>query len=225
MPPKPKPKTQPSVPADRRDQIRQLAAEMFFKRGYEATTMRELAGAIQIKTASLYYFFPNKEQILFELIESVVRQLIVGARHLIAREQTPEHRLAGLVVNHVVLHAMRPKESTLGDSELRSLTKEHLRTNIRHRDEYERLVLSVLDEGADARRFSLIEPKLTSYTIIAQSSHVGTWYRTSGRLSLQDVASAYVALALRTVAAEPLSEDDVQRLVADALLFHEAFVD
>jgi AcrR family transcriptional regulator len=82
----PKPKTPPSVPADRRAQIRQLAAEMFFKRGYEATTMRELAGAIQIKTASLYYFFPNKEQILFELIESVVRQLIVGARHLIARE-------------------------------------------------------------------------------------------------------------------------------------------
>src|SRR5690242_21832512 len=122
---------------DRRQQIRRLAAEMFFERGYEATTMRELAAAIDIKTASLYYFFPNKEQILFDLIESVVKQLLLGARRLVDNERTHEQRLASLVVNHVVLHAMRPKESTLGDSELRSLTKKHLRANVRHRDEYE----------------------------------------------------------------------------------------
>jgi TetR/AcrR family transcriptional regulator, cholesterol catabolism regulator len=213
------------APADRREQIRQLAAEMFFERGYEATTMRELAAAIDIKTASLYYFFPNKEEILFELIESVVRQLIVGAKHLTAREHTPEHRLAGLVVNHVVLHAMRPKESTLGDSELRSLTKQHLRANVRHRDEYERVVVGVLQDGDAAKRFSLIDPKLTAYAVIAHSSHVGTWYRASGRLSLQAVAYAYVALALRMVAANSLPENDVARLVRDAQTFHEAFTE
>jgi TetR/AcrR family transcriptional regulator, cholesterol catabolism regulator len=213
------------APAGRREQIRQLAAEMFFDRGYEATTMRELAAAIDIKTASLYYFFPNKEEILFELIESVVRQLIVGAKHLIAREQTPEHRLAGVVVNHVVLHAMRPKESTLGDSELRSLTKQHLRMNVRHRDDYERLVVGVLEDGRDTGTFSLIDTKLTAYALIAHSSHVGTWYRAGGRLSLQDVAEAYVALALRMVAADSLLEADVLRLVWDAQAFHEAFAD
>jgi AcrR family transcriptional regulator len=212
-------------PADRRDQIRQLAAEMFFERGYEATTMRELAAAIDIKTASLYYFFPNKEEILFVLIESVVRQLIVGAKHLVAREQTPEHRLAGVVVNHVVLHAMRPKESTLGDSELRSLTKQHLRTNVRHRDEYERVVVGVLEDGRTAGCFNLIEPKLTAYAVIAHSSHVGTWYRGNGRLSLETVADAYVALALRMVAASPLPEGDIKRLVRDAQAFHEAFTE
>jgi TetR/AcrR family transcriptional regulator, cholesterol catabolism regulator len=213
------------APADRRDQIRQLAAEMFFERGYEATTMRELAAAIKIKTASLYYFFPNKEEILFELIESVVRQLNVGAKHLIAREQTPEHRLSGIVVNHVVLHAMRPKESTLGDTELRSLTRQHLRTNVRHRDEYERLVIGVLEDGAAEDRFSLINTKLTAYSVIAQSSHVGSWYRASGALSLLEVANTYAALALRMVASEPLQMTDVDRLVADARSFHEAFID
>src|ERR1700729_1567843 len=121
---------------ERRDQIRALAAQMFFERGYEATTMRELAAALKIKSPSLYYFFPHKEEILFELIESVVTQLINGARRLTKREKTPELKLAALVVNHVVLHALRPKESTLGDSELRSLTPEHLRINVRHRDQY-----------------------------------------------------------------------------------------
>jgi AcrR family transcriptional regulator len=205
---------------DRRKQIRRLAAEMFFERGYEATTMRELAAAIDIKTASLYYFFPNKEQILFDLIESVVKQLVLGARHLVDNERTHEQRLASLVVNHVVLHAMRPKESTLGDSELRSLTKKHLRANVRHRDEYERLVVDVLEAGGSDGAFSLIDTKLTAYAIIAHSSHVGTWYRRDGRMSVGDVAEVYVDLALRMVDAESLPKDDVQRLIANAESFH-----
>jgi AcrR family transcriptional regulator len=207
---------------DRRTQIRRLAAEMFFERGYEATTMRELAAAIDIKTASLYYFFPNKEQILFDLIESVVKQLVLGARHLVDNERTHEQRLASLVVNHVVLHAMRPKESTLGDSELRSLTQKHLRANVRHRDEYERLVVEVLEGGAADSTFSLIDTKLTAYAIIAHSSHVGTWYRPGGRLTVGAVAEAYVDLALRMVDAESLPTEDVQRLVEDAESFHAA---
>jgi AcrR family transcriptional regulator len=208
--------------AARRDQIRTLAAEMFFDRGYEATTMRELAAALEIKSASLYYFFPHKEQILFELIESVITELVSGARSLIRRERAAELKLAAVVVNHVVLHALRPKESTLGDSELRSLSPEHVRINVRHRDQYERVVLRVLEDGAKDGRFELIEPKLTAYAIIAQSSYVGVWYRAGGRLGLEQVAEAYVELALRTVSAGPVLGEDVRRLVHDANAFHQA---
>jgi hypothetical protein len=123
----------------------------------------------------------------------------------------------------IALETYVPKESTLGDSELRSLTKQHLRTNVRHRHDYERVVVGVLEDGRGAGCFSLIDAKLTAYALIAHSSHVGTWYRASGRLSLEAVADAYVALALRMVAADPLPEADVVRLVRDAQAFHEAF--
>ena len=87
---------------------------MFFERGYEATTMREIARALDIKVASLYYHFPDKEQILFELIDSVVGQLTLGLEEVTGREKNHEAQLAAVVVNHVVLHALRPRESTLG---------------------------------------------------------------------------------------------------------------
>jgi len=154
----------------------------------------------------------------------VVTQLVAGARSLTKREDTAELKLAALVVNHVVLHALRPKESTLGDSELRSLSPEHVRMNVHHRDQYERVVLRVLQAGAKEGRFTLIEPKLTAYAIIAQSSHVGTWYRAGGRLGLKEVTEAYVGLALRTVAAAPVSAADVARLVDDAHVLHQALV-
>jgi AcrR family transcriptional regulator len=208
-------------PGDRREQIRGLAAEMFFERGYESTSIRELAAALDIKAASLYYHFPDKEQILFEVVGSVLEQLLDGARELIERHDTPRLQLAASVVNHVVLHALRPKETTLGDSELRSLSGERREINIRTRDAYERLVIGVLERGSEQGAFDVVDAKLTAYAIIAQASHVGTWYEAGGRLSLEQVAAVQVGLALRMVAAKPVAATDVARLVRDVRTIHE----
>lgn len=206
---------------DRREQIRALAAEMFFERGYESTSIRDLAAALDIKAASLYYHFPDKEQILFELVGSVLEQLLDGARALVARQPTPDLQLAAIVVNHVVLHALRPKETTLGDSELRSLTGDRLAANVRARDTYEQVVVGVLERGAREGAFDVIDVKLTAYALIAQSSHVGTWYQPRGRLPLEQITDIHVALALRMVAAPRIDAAAVQRLVREVREFHE----
>jgi AcrR family transcriptional regulator len=216
------PRTGPQ-PADTRDQIRAVAADLFFEKGYESTTMRDIAAILDIKAASLYYHFPDKEQILFELIDSVVNQLLAGARHAVQQERTAELKLAGLVVNHVALHALRPRESTLGDTELRSLTGDRRDGNVKHRDDYEQLVLRVLRAGERGRRFKLRDPKLTAYALIAQGSHVGTWFRDRGRLSLPDIAAVHVELAMRMVAAGAVNRNDIDRLVADVEGFHSEY--
>lgn len=205
---------------ERREQTRALAARMFFERGYDSTTMRDIAAALGIKAASLYYHFPDKEQILFDLIESVQAQLIAGAESLMGDEERAELKLAAIVVNHVVLHALRPKETTLGDTERRSLTGERLEVNLRQRDAYEALVIRMLRGGARGGTFDVVDAKLTAYAIIAQSSNVGIWYHEPGRLSLERVAEVHVELALRMVGAKPVSRRDVGRLVRRARELH-----
>ena len=206
--------------ADRREQIRVLAAEMFFDKGYESTTMRQIAAALKIKPGSLYYHFPNKEQILADLVASTVRPLTEGAKKLASHEREHELKLAAVVVNHVVLHALRPKATTLGDTELRSLTGKRRAENIRVRDEYEGFVVDVLKKGARAGKFDLLDPKLTAYALIAQSSNVGIWYDPKGRLSLEQIAIVHVGLALRAVAGEPAPAGEVRRLCDAARAFH-----
>jgi AcrR family transcriptional regulator len=213
------------VPGDRREQIMALAAEMFFTRGYEATTTRDIGAALGIKSASIYYYFPEKEQILFEIIESVLGQLQAGVEEVAMGEATPELRLAAVVVNHVVLHAARPTETTLGDSELRSLNDERYEVSVRRRDAYQGLVVRILEGGADAGRFDLVDAKLTAYAIIAQSSHVGTWFRKSGRLSLSRVVEVHAELALRMVDAEPVPQKEIRRLVRAMRSFHTSATD
>ena len=65
---------------ERAQELLRVAAELFFEKGYESTTTREIAEALEIKSASIYYHYESKEQILFELIRSTMEQLTAGVR-------------------------------------------------------------------------------------------------------------------------------------------------
>jgi AcrR family transcriptional regulator len=209
--------------SERAKEVQRAAAELFFAKGYEATTTREIALALGIKSSSIYYHWKNKQAILFDLVRSTMEQLVAGVQSVLDIEPRPDRRLAGLVVHHVVLHALRPKEATLGETELRSLTGTRLRTALRMRDDYETLVLSVLEEGAQAGLFDILDPKLTVYSIISQCTNVGIWYHEGGRLGLDEVAAVYANLALRTAGGPAVSKSTVSGLAASARAFHEAW--
>ena len=213
----------PILGSDRNAQIRSLAAEMFFDRGYEAVTIREIAAALGITPASIYYHFPDKEEILFQIVESVLAQITTGARTLLARERSAPTQLCALVVNHVTLHAQRPKETTLGDTELRSLTGQRRQRYVKARDIYQALVLDTLERGAREGSFELTDAKLTTYALIAQGSNVGAWFHEPGRLSLETVARIHSQVALRMAGAAAVADREIIRLVDETRQLHAEF--
>jgi AcrR family transcriptional regulator len=206
---------------ERARELQVAAAELFFAKGYEMTTIREIAQASGIKSSSIYYHWQNKEEILFDLIRSTMEQLLAGVRTVLAQESRADRQLAGLVVHHVVIHALRPKETTLGETELRSLTRKRRTHVLRMRDGYENLVVGVLEDGTRSGLFDSLDPKLSAYAVISQCTNVGIWYRKEGRLSLDEIAAVYANLALRIVGGPEIERATVTRLAAAARAFHE----
>jgi AcrR family transcriptional regulator len=201
--------------------IRQAAADRFYHQGYEATTVRQIADALDIRAASIYYHFPDKQEILFELITSTMELLTGGVRAAVAAEPGPGDQLAAIVVHHVALHALRPRESTLGETELRSLTGERLERVLQMRDAYEELVTSTLVAGAESGDFRLVDARLTTFAVISMCTNVGIWYRPDGRLGLAEVAAGYVAMAMRLAGADDIGDDAVGRMLAAAVAAYE----
>lgn len=206
----------PAADDQRSDQIRRVAAELFFNHGFEATTTRGIAQALGIKSASIYYHYEDKQEILFEIIYSTMRELIDRVRLGIEQQATPERKLATLIIHHVLIHASRPKEAILGDSELRSLTGERRKVVQRLRDEYEALLVGILAEGRESGAFELLDEKLTAYAVLAQCTHVGTWYERRGRLALPEIALDYVQFGLRLAGAPALERADFEALMSSA---------
>ncbi len=200
-----------------RTAIRQAAAERFFHQGYESTTVREIADALDIRAASIYYHYPDKQQILFELIDSAMSLLADGVREAVAAHDASADRLAAIVVHHVALHALRPLEATLGETELRSLTGARLDLAVAKRDAYEAIVVGVLAEGVRTGAFEPLDPKLTAFAVISMCTNVGIWYRPDGRLTLSEVARSYATMATRLAGAPPADPALVHGLLAQAV--------
>src|SRR6266705_2255656 len=69
-------RTVSSEPSTRLDQIRKAGCDLLFRYGYSGMTMREIAASLRIKAASLYYHFPSKQHILFDVMHSTITELL-----------------------------------------------------------------------------------------------------------------------------------------------------
>jgi AcrR family transcriptional regulator len=79
-----------------REQIRKLALELFAERGYDATSLREIAERLGITKAAVYYHFKTKEEILASLVADFfaeVDELVSWAQHQPATRATREQVL------------------------------------------------------------------------------------------------------------------------------------
>src|ERR1700719_1107480 len=180
------------------EEIRSVALDLFYKRGFQATTLRDIAGKVGIQVGSLYNHIASKGDLLFEIMETVMLDLLDDQR-LVAQTPDVVERMRLLVYHHVKFHGQRARDVFVGNSELRSLTRSQRQRVIALRREYELMFQNELEDGIHQAKFLPIDVQVTSYAIIAMATWVSAWYSPRGRLSLEEIAEIYTAMVLRWI--------------------------
>ena len=181
------------------DRILNAAIALFKARGYHGTSVRELAQAVHIEPASLYYHFPSKQDILFAIFERIMDAVLDDIGDAMAGNATPEEQLRAAVRAHVLFHIARQDEAFISHSELRSLSAPNRRRIIAQRDRYERMMRTLLAAGVRTGSFEIADLQLTSTAILVMCSGVSDWFVARGRLTGDMVADTYADMAVRLV--------------------------
>lgn len=196
---RPEPKISLGASATRLDQIRQAGRHLLFRHGYSGMTMREIAASLRVKAASLYYHFPSKQHILFDLMHATASELLRGLREIVRSGQEPEVQLDAAIRWHVLFHTQKREEAFISHSELRSLEPENLRTILKLRRQYDLLFDAILKRGRRAGVFQFEEPSVVRNCILTMCTATAGWFSLEGRLSAEEVAgqiSRFVCAAL-----------------------------
>lgn len=179
--------------------IRQAALRLFAERGYAAVSMRQIAGEVGLQAGALYNYTADKQSLLLELMESHMGDLLdARARET---ETEPLAALEGFVRFHIRFHIARPEEVFIAYMELRSLDAENFAKIEALRRTYEDELEGILRRGAQAGVFEVEDAKVATLAVIAMLTGVNTWYRSGGRLSLEEVEDIYWTMARRAVGA------------------------
>lgn len=185
--------------------IRNAAIDLFYRRGFQAATLREIANRVGMQVGSLYNHIDSKGELLFEIMEKAMTDLLDEQRS-VATSPDVVGRLRDLVHHHVRFHVHRVKEEFIGNSELRSLSPKQRARIVGLRREYEGLFEEALSSGISAGIFVAVDVKVAVYGILALASGVATWYSPRGRLSADQIADNYASLVVRGVASRRIRD-------------------
>ena len=178
--------------------IREAAERLFYEHGYEATSLRAVAAEVGIQVGSLYNHINGKEELLTDILVSVMDELIEAVNTAVDQAGAGAvDRFQAAVDCHIRYHAEHARAVFIGNSELRSLRAEDLDAVLAKRAEYERLFLTLIKNVAKQTGVDILDAKLQTYSVLAQGAHVSSWYQPRGPKSLDKIAKTYITMALR----------------------------
>jgi AcrR family transcriptional regulator len=182
---------------NKKGDIKKAAISLFYKKGYYATSMSDIARLAGIRKSSIYHHYANKEDVLIDIYQTTMDDLLTGLNACLEKTSGVENRIRAVISCHILFHIRLQKEAIIADSELRGLTSSNYKAIIHMRDAYEAKFQSVIQEGIDKKIFAPIDVKVISYAIIAMCTSVCTWFKRSGRLPKEEVAQIYADYILK----------------------------
>ncbi|RIK83824.1 MAG: TetR/AcrR family transcriptional regulator [Hyphomicrobiales bacterium] len=182
--------------------LREAGIRLIAQHGYEAVSLRMLAKEIGIQAGSLYNYISNKQQFLFDLLASIIRDLVEEMTQELQGLTDPSERLRVFIRRHIDFHTRRKEEVFIGNMELRSLTPENSKVIRQMRDEYEEILRTIIKDGLQAGQFHCSDPAVVKLAIITMLTAIASWYRPEGRRKIDTLTAEYTTLIFLMLRAE-----------------------
>lgn len=178
---------------EKRTKIREAAAKLFAEKGFENTTTRDIAGAAGINNASLYYYFDSKEQLLYQILEEVIR---TGLERITEIEQSPrplKEKLALTLRIHTTAAVDFDKMKLLVHDQ-RSLSPGHREELNQKQSEYVSRLIAILQQLQDRGEMLDIDLTVCAYAFFGMVSWAYRWYRPDGKVKLEELSEIFYTI-------------------------------
>ena len=160
------------------------AVGLFSRKGYAATSTREVAKLLGIQKATLYYHVDSKEDLLFLICEASLTQIRNDVETAIQDRSDPLERMQTLICSHIESLLRDEAEHSTTFTEMHALSEQRFEQIMKLRDGYEHMVRSVLRDAQNAGIVRQdIDAKYLCLALLGIMNRVMVWYRRGGPLS------------------------------------------
>lgn len=186
----------PGEEGERFEEILRAAAELFYEKGYHATTMQDVADRVGMLKGSLYYYIDSKEDLLYITLDQVIKkgddyflQKVASARDPIEKlRRAIEAEIEYVIRDQVTVGLFLHEFDTLSDRRRRRILARMRRFQNRY--------IEIIREGQAAGVFRELDPRLVVYGILGMCNWVYRWYRPDLGFPLEQITAVFTRLIL-----------------------------
>lgn len=186
---------------DRKQEVIDAAARIFKEKGYPATSIQDVADAVDILKGSLYYYIDSKEDLLYEVIQEVHDGGLKNLEDGRNEGGNAKERLERFVFRHMSYNAEHLTKMTVFFHDFRSLSDARRSSIVKERDLYDQFLRSLIAEGQEEGSIRAdVDPKIAAFWILGAVNWIYQWYRPDGPMSISDIAQQFADLTVRSLA-------------------------
>lgn len=176
------------------------AADLFAERGYNGTSLQDIAESMGMTRPAIYHYFENKDALLVALVDGVTEgreELLRSIRR--NSELTPEAKLRQAMHEmalQVAEYSARFRLLILSNSDL---PKHIAAQNDRARRDVTEHLVAIISEGIAAGTIYDVDARLASYAILGMCNSIAWWLKPNGEITPKAVADLVTELTLRSL--------------------------
>ena len=181
-------------PVDKRTrkrlEILRSAAVAFRRRGYHGASVGAIARALHMTKGNLYYYFKNKEEILYFCHDYSLDLLLNELKEVEAGDDPPEIKLRKLIITFVqmIIDELHGTALTL---DLEALSPAKLRKIVARRDKFDQGLRRIIEAGSEQGVFRPAEAKLISFAILGSMNWIPRWFDPRGPAQSEQIGTAF----------------------------------
>jgi AcrR family transcriptional regulator len=194
--------SEPKEAIDREAQIIATAATLFATKGFEATSIRDIAEGVGISKPTIYHYFADKNALYIRIIVTGAKNLCLFTEARISVKSAPREQLLAFLEGHAGYfeeNQVAYLAANFGFAGLRDQLGR--RQTIQWRDRHEANLRRIIEDGIRSGDFAMVRPQVASLAILSSLQGLARWYRSDGALKPIEIAHELSALFLNGVLA------------------------
>jgi len=199
-------KDEKKITVDRRESIIKEATLLFYTKGYDNASIRELTNAVGLSVAGVYYFFKDKEEILFTILNQSIDDLNDTIKGALREKDDPQKNLKRLIeslLRHVIKHKL---EISILNREDGRLSEEQKDTINRKRRIAFSLVKNELSRLEKQGKIATKSLTTAAFFIFSMTTWFVRWYKPDGLMTLEEIADEMSDILLNGILKKPERE-------------------
>jgi AcrR family transcriptional regulator len=180
----------------RASHVYRIAAEIMCQKGYEGTSMNDIAEAAGLTKAGIYHYIRGKEDLLFEIMtyamDNLDQRVIAPAREIADAEE----RLRKIVEGHTRSLLEGVGAITIVLEEMAALTAAHRRIIKARKRAYFDFIRQTLQQLESEGKLRNVNHTTAAFSLLGMILWISRWYRRDGKLSADQVMKDYVDIAM-----------------------------
>lgn len=177
--------------AEKRKEICDVAAKLFVERGFEKTTTRDIASAAGVNTSAIYYYFEDKESILYELLIDIMNNSLRQMRDIEKRDMSLQEKINAVIKLHTHVYGIDPNTMELIVYNQKSLNQEHWEELRDKQKEYSKIVVKILDEMQKKGKIVNLSTTACTFALFGMVQWAYRWYDPKGEIEPDKLCEIY----------------------------------